>query len=125
VPTISAYSDAEIEKLLAAAAGSGATEAGYVLLRLPLEVRDLFRDWLMAEMPDRAAHILSLIRSMRQGKDYDATWCRRMSGAGPYAWSIGRRFEIAARLGLNKEKRTLRTDLFAPPPKAGDQLRLF
>jgi DNA repair photolyase len=125
-PIIPALNDAEIEKLLGAAAGSGATEAGYVLLRLPLEVRDLFREWLMAEMPDRAAHVLSLIRSMRQGKDYDATWGRRMSGTGPYAWSIGRRFEIAAgRLGLNKEKRKLRTDLFAPPPKPGDQLRLF
>jgi DNA repair photolyase len=63
---------------------------------------------------------------MRQGKDYDATWGRRMSGTGPYAWSIGRRFEIAAnRLGLNKEKKKLRTDLFAAPPRPGDQLRLF
>ena len=92
------------------------SEAGYVLLRLPLEVRDIFKEFLEREYPDRAKHVLSVIRSMRGGKDYDAEWGKRMTGDGPHAWQIGRRFEIAARrLGLNGEKRRLRTDLFQPP----------
>ena len=77
--------------------------AGYVLLRLPLEVRDLFREWLKANFPDRVEHVFKLIRDMRGGKDYDSTWGKRMNGTGPYAWMIGRRFEIACeKLGLNK-----------------------
>ena len=70
----------------------------------------------MAELPDRAAHVLSLVRSMREGKDYDATWGRRMRGTGPYAWSIGRRFEVTAkRLGLNVEKVKLNSKAFSRP----------
>ena len=72
-------------------------EAGYVLLRLPLEVRDLFREWLMANYPDRYRHVFKLIRDMRGGKDYDSAWGKRMKGGGPYAWMIGRRFEIGLR----------------------------
>jgi DNA repair photolyase len=96
-PVVPALNDSEIEAILKSAAAAGAREAGYVLLRLPLEVRDIFCEWLASEFPDRAAHVLSLMRSMRQGKDYDATWGRRQTGTGPYAWSIGRRFEIACR----------------------------
>ena len=82
-------------------------EAGYVLLRLPLEVRDLFREWLMANFPDRYRHVFALIREMRGGKDYDSTWGRRMKGSGPHAWMIGRRFETACeRLGLNQARRS-------------------
>jgi len=125
-PIIPALNDAELESVLKAAAQAGVKEAGYILLRLPLEVRDLFREWLMAEQPDRAAHVLSLLRSMRDGKDYDATWGRRMRGTGPYAWSIGRRFEIAAkRLGLNEEKTKLTSQAFTRAHITGTQLDLF
>jgi DNA repair photolyase len=97
-----------------------------VLLRLPLEVRDIFVEFLEREYPDRAKHVMSVIRSMRGEKDYDSTWGERMTGKGPHAWQIGRRFEMAARrLGLNSEKRRLRTDLFVSPAQAGDQLELF
>lgn len=124
-PVIPSLNDNEIEAILKAVKVAGVREAGYVLLRLPLEVRDIFRQWLQSEQPDRARHVLSLIRSMRQGKDYDATWGRRQTGTGPYAWSIGRRFELACeRLSLNKEKHRLTTGLFKRPPQVGDQLSL-
>ena len=125
-PVIPALNEAEIERILEAGAAAGAREAGYVVLRLPLEVRDIFVEFLQREFPDRAKHVMSMIRSMRGGKDYDAEWGRRMRGDGPYAWQIGRRFELAARrLGLNREKLKLRTDLFVAPGAAGDQLDLF
>jgi DNA repair photolyase len=118
--------DPEIERILEAAYDAGAREAGYVLLRLPLEIRDLFREWLLEHHPDKLRHVLSLIRSTRHGKDYEAKWGERMTGDGPYAWMIGRRFEIAAeRLGYNKKRRKLRTDLFVPPGGGGRQLALF
>ena len=125
-PVIPALNEAEIERILAAGAAAGVGEAGYVLLRLPLEVRDIFKEFLEREYPDRARHVLSVIRSMRGGKDYDAEWGKRMRGDGPYAWQIGRRFEMATkRLGLNKDKLRLRTDLFVPPGPANGQLDLF
>lgn len=125
-PVIPGLNDHEIERILDAARGQGALEAGYVLLRLPLEVSPLFKDWLLRCYPDKYRHVLSLIRAMRDGKDYDAEWGKRMRGSGPYAWTIGRRFELAAkRLGMNAEKRTLRTDLFVSPMKGGTQLKLF
>ena len=125
-PLIPGLNDHEIERILDAARGQGALEAGYVLLRLPLEVAPLFKDWLLRHYPDKYRHVLSLIRSMRDGKDYDAEWGKRMRGAGPYAWAIGRRFELAAtRLGMNVTRRTLRTDLFTSPQKGGTQLSLF
>jgi DNA repair photolyase len=125
-PVIPALNDMELERLLDAARASGASEAGYVLLRLPLEVAPLFKEWLAAHYPDRAEHVLSLMRSMRGGKDYDAAWGRRMRGSGPYAWQIGRRFELATRrLGLNADRVRLRTDLFKPPVPVGGQLALI
>jgi DNA repair photolyase len=125
-PVIPALNESEMERILETAASVGVREAGYVLLRLPLEVRDIFVEFLEREYPDRAKHVMSVIRSMRGGKDYDSTWGERMTGKGPHAWQIGRRFEMAARrLGLNSEKRRLRTDLFVPPAQAGDQLELF
>jgi DNA repair photolyase len=125
-PIIPAVNDPEIEAILAEAHRAGAREAGYVMLRLPLEVRDLFREWLLEHQPDKLRHVLSLVKSMRGGKDYDAKWGERMTGDGPYAWMIGRRFEIAAqRLGFNKDRRKLRTDLFTPPVQPGEQLKLF
>ncbi len=125
-PVIPGLNDAEIERILDSAAAAGAREAGYVILRLPLEVSSIFKDWLLQHYPDRYRHVMSLVRSMRGGKDYDAEFGKRMKGAGPYAWQIGRRFELAAkRLGLNTQRLKLRTDLFVPPLKQGEQLTLL
>jgi DNA repair photolyase len=129
-PIIPAVNDAEIETILARAHAAGAREAGYVTLRLPLELREIFREWLAVHFPDKLKHTLSLVQSMHGGKDYDSQWGRRMAGSGPYAWMIGRRFEIAAqRLGYRDTPVLLRTDLFqAPEPtraSAARQLSLF
>jgi DNA repair photolyase len=125
-PIVPAINDAEIERILDAAAAVGVSGAGYVMLRLPLEVRDLFREWLMANYPDRYRHVFKLVREMRGGKDYDSTWGRRMKGSGPYAWMIGRRFEVACeKLGLNEEKVKLTTEHFHPPRPSAVQLDLF
>ncbi|MER8950845.1 PA0069 family radical SAM protein [Mesorhizobium sp. M0809] len=125
-PIIPGLTDSEMERILDSAQAAGAREAGYVLLRLPLEVAPIFKDWLLRHYPDRYRHVMSLIRSMRDGKDYDSEWGKRMKGSGPYAWQIGRRFEIAAkRLGLNAERRSLRTDQFVPAAKATEQLMLL
>ena len=124
-PIIPAINDAEIETILTRARASGATEAGYVLLRLPLELREIFSEWLAEHFPDRARHVLSLIRQTRQGKLYDPSLDKRMTGDGPYAWMIGRRFERAAeKLGFGSGAR-LRCDLFRPPRRAAEQLALF
>jgi DNA repair photolyase len=125
-PVIPALNDSEIERILDAAAHAGVKEASYVLLRLPLEVRDLFREWLLVNYPDRYRHVFTLIRDMRGGRDYDSQWGTRMKGTGPMAWMIGRRFEIACeKLGLNKRRSKLTTDHFARPKRNGEQLSLF
>ena len=125
-PIIPGLTDMEMERILERSAAAGVKNAGYVLLRLPLEIGDLFTEWLKANCPDRANRVLSLMRSTRGGKLYDAKWGERMVGEGPYAWMIGRRFEIAAeRLGFNKDLVELRKDLFTPPVLPGQQLRLL
>jgi DNA repair photolyase len=125
-PVIPAINDAEIERILDAAAACGVRGAGYVLLRLPLEVRDLFREWLQANFPDRERHVFALIRQTRGGKDYDATFGKRMTGGGPYAWMIGKRFDTTcAKLGLNVHKTELTTEHFRPPRAPAEQLDLF
>ncbi|WP_011580047.1 MULTISPECIES: PA0069 family radical SAM protein [Chelativorans] len=125
-PVIPGLNDSEIERILESAHAVGAKEAGYVILRLPLEVSPIFKDWLLRHYPDRYRHVMSLVRSMRGGKDYDSEWGKRMKGTGPYAWQIGRRFEIAARrIGLNLERRKLRTDLFKAGKGEGEQLSLL
>jgi DNA repair photolyase len=125
-PVIPALNDPEIERILDAAAAAGVEGAGHIVLRLPLEVRDLFRQWLEANYPDRANHVFKLVRDMRGGKDYDSTWGKRMTGSGPYAWMIGRRFETACeRLGLNKPRTRLTVAHFRPPRKDEAQLSLF
>lgn len=123
-PIIPAINDHEIETILTRAHAAGAREAGYILLRLPHEVQQLFGEWLTAHFPDRAARVLSLIQSARDGKLYDSAWGKRMTGVGPYAWMIGRRFEVVGkRLGFAKVP--LRNDLFEPPRRAPKQLALF
>ncbi|MCT7373618.1 PA0069 family radical SAM protein [Chelativorans salis] len=125
-PVIPGMNDSEMERILESAYAAGAREAGYIILRLPLEVSPIFKDWLLRHYPDRYRHVMSLVRSMRGGKDYDAEWGKRMKGTGPYAWQIGRRFEIAAkRIGLNVQRRKLRTDLFKPLNGQGEQLVLL
>jgi DNA repair photolyase len=125
-PVIPALNDHEIERILDSGKAAGATEASYVLLRLPLEVSPLFRDWLLQHYPDRYRHVMSLVRSMRDGKDYDAEFGKRMKGAGPYAWQISRRFEMATkRLGLTRRSLHLREDLFISPNSDGVQLSLL
>ena len=125
-PVIPGLTDMEMERILECASTVGIKNAGYVLLRLPLEIGDLFTEWLQANCPDRAKRVLSLMRSTRGGKLYDAKWGKRMVGDGPYAWMIGRRFEMAAeRLGMNESSVELRTDLFTPPSRPGQQLKLL
>ncbi|MGB8363898.1 MAG: PA0069 family radical SAM protein [Rhizomicrobium sp.] len=125
-PVIPALNDEEMEAVLQAARDEGAESAGYVLLRLPLEIKDLFREWLETNVPDRAKHVMSLVRQMRGGKDYDSTWHSRMRGSGPYAELIARRFHMAVkRLGLNREKHTLVLNRFRRPAQLGEQLALL
>jgi DNA repair photolyase len=125
-PVIPGLTDMEMERILERASSVGVRNAGYVLLRLPLEIGDLFTEWLTANCPDRAKRVLSLMRSTHGGKLYDSKWGERMTGEGPYAWMIGRRFEMAAeRLGMNQASVELRTDLFTPPSRPGQQLKLL
>ena len=125
-PMIPALNDDELEAILTAGVEAGATGAGYVLLRLPLEIKDLFREWLEAHRPDAAKHVMSLVRSMRGGKDYDSQWHLRQTGSGPYASLLSQRFAIAKRrLGLNRDRWSLDTSQFRCPAKSGDQLALF
>lgn len=125
-PIIPGLNDHEIERILDAAAGLGAKEAGYVVLRLPLEVAPVFKEWLLRAYPERYRHVMSLIRSMRGGKDYDSQWGSRMRGAGPYAAQISRRFDLATkRFGLNTSRKRLNTSLFQPAKSSEEQLVLL
>jgi DNA repair photolyase len=126
-PVIPALTDHEMEKILEAAQAAGATSAGYVLLRLPHEVKDLFREWLAEHYPDRAQHVMSLINQSRGGKDYRAEFGTRMVGTGVFAQLLRTRFDIATRrLGLKRAENRyeLRTDLFRPPSGAGNDAQL-
>jgi len=125
-PVIPAITDHEMESILEACAGAGVQWAGYVLLRLPYEVKDLFREWLAEHYPDRAAHVMSLIHEMRGGRDNDPRFGSRMRGTGPYAQLLRNRFKLACqRLRLNSAARgSLDTTRFSPPGPAGAQLRL-
>jgi DNA repair photolyase len=125
-PCIPGLNDHEMEAVLGHASSAGAQEAMYVALRLPREIKDLFREWLEAGRPDRARRVMSLVRQMRGGLDYDPQWGSRMRGQGPIAELMSRRFAVACdRLGLNKINFQQRTDLFRPPLKPHDQMELF
>lgn len=125
-PVIPALTDHELESILAAAAGHGARWAAYVLLRLPYELKDLFREWLAAHYPQRAAHVMAVIREMRGGRDNDPRFGTRMRGTGPHAELLQNRFRLACRrLSLNSaDRRPLNTALFQPPSLPGAQLNL-
>ncbi len=125
-PMIPGLNDHELEAILERAAQAGARSAGYVVLRLPREIKDLFREWLETDHPDRARKVMSLVRQMRGGKDYDAEWGQRMRGEGPLAELISRRFAMAKkRLGLDTPMPRLETGLFRVPGRLGAQLDLF
>ncbi len=125
-PMIPALTDHELERILEAGRDAGASSASTITIRLPLEVAPLFRDWLAENVPGRAAHVMARIRELHGGKDYAAEWGTRFTGTGPFARLLRKRFEIACRrLGLATGHVALRTDLFCPPPRTGDQLSLF
>jgi DNA repair photolyase len=125
-PMIPGLNDHEMEAILERAAEAGATAAYYTALRLPLEIKDLFEEWLAAEAPGRAARVMSLVRQMRGGKTYDSTWGKRMRGEGPVAELLRQRFLIARRrYGLDKTIGPLSLEHFRPPPRDANQLSLF
>ncbi|HEY2753785.1 PA0069 family radical SAM protein [Phenylobacterium sp.] len=125
-PCIPGLNDHEMEAVLERSAAAGARGAGYVALRLPMEIADLFKEWLATDHPDRAGRVMSLVRQMRGGKDYDSQWGKRMKGEGPIAALMSRRFATAKkRYGLDSPLGPLNLDQFLVPPKAGDQIDLF
>jgi DNA repair photolyase len=125
-PVIPGLNDHELESVLEAAAKAGATTAMYVTLRLPLEIKDLFREWLADARPDRAARVMSLVRQTRGGRDYDPDWNQRMKGSGPVADLIAVRFAAAVkRYGLDAPRRPLDQSQFRVPADMRKQLDLF
>jgi DNA repair photolyase len=125
-PAIPGLNDHELEAVLERAAAAGALSAGYVVLRLPREIKDLFAEWLATRRPDRAERVMSLVRQMRGGKDYDPEWGKRMKGDGPIADLIAQRFKVAKRRhGLDRILPPLDLSRFRVPPRPGDQLDLF
>ena len=127
-PMIPGLNDHEMEAILEASKAAGATSAGYVVLRLPLEIKDLFAEWLEAQVPLRAKHVLTLIRDIRDGRLNHSEFGQRMKGSGAYADLLSQRFRLAQkRIGLNmaRELQSLDCSQFRKPPKAGDQLSLF
>jgi DNA repair photolyase len=125
-PAIPGLNDHEMEAVLERGAEAGAVSAYFTVLRLPLEIKDLFREWLDAERPDRAARVMSLVRQMRGGKDYDAEWGKRMHGEGPIADLLAQRFRLARRKsGLDRPRAPLDVTRFRKPPEDSRQLELF
>lgn len=125
-PVVSGLTDHELESLLEAGRQAGADAASWIMLRLPREVSDLWKDWLQQHQAGRADKIMARLREMHGGKEYDPRWGHRMRGEGTYAEMIAHRFDAAVkRLGLATHTPALRCDLFRRPPQAGDQLTLF
>ncbi|MEC9372410.1 MAG: radical SAM protein, partial [Planctomycetota bacterium] len=118
--------DREIPALLKAAADHGATSASFVLLRLPWQVKALFIDWLGRNFPDRAAHVLNLIRDSRNGELYDSSFHKRQRGEGAIAEQIAATFKLFARRhGLDGESEGLSSESFRPPKQVEGQYSLF
>jgi len=125
-PVVPGLTDHEVEAILTAARDAGATAASWIVLRLPNEVAGLFRDWLQRHYPDRAARVMGRLRELHGGEDYDFTWGKRLTGQGIWAELLAQRFTVTRRrLGLAHDLPPLRSDLFAVPPRPGDQLSLF
>ena len=115
-PIVPSLTDHELESIMQAGASRGARFASYTLLRLPWEVKELFREWLRQHFPAKANHVMSLVRQSRGGRDYDASFEQRRSGTGPFADLLADRYRLqCSRLGLNKEEMPLDTDGFLPP----------
>ena len=124
-PVVPFLTDHDIERVLEAAAEAGATYAGYVLLRLPFEVKALFRAWLEARFPLKAAHVMSRVRAMREGRENDPAFGSRMKGTGRFAELLAQRFDLScSRLRLNRDRAPLDTSRFRPP-RTTPQLDLF
>lgn len=124
-PIIPGVNDREIPALLEAAKDAGASAAGWVMLRLPHQLKDVFLDWLRRELPDRATRVERTVRAMRGGELYQSTWRVRQRGEGPLAEQIGRTFDVfARRLGLAEQRHGLNSAAFRPPQLNG-QLPLF
>ena len=126
-PIIPMVTDRWMEQILERAAAAGATRAGYTILRLPYELKELFREWLALHVPQRAGHVMSLIQQMRGGKDNDARFGSRMRGEGPFAELIKQRFALACRKHGIGRGRDVRLDCagFAPPRAESPQQELF
>jgi DNA repair photolyase len=125
-PVIPFINDADMEAVLGKAAAAGAEAAGYVMLRLPHEIKHLFREWLQQHEPDKAEHVMNVITDLRGGRDNDPRFHHRMRGGGQYAGLMRQRFERACRrLGLNRTRRVLDTSRFHPPGAEGVQQSLF
>ncbi|MFL5296715.1 MAG: PA0069 family radical SAM protein [Phenylobacterium sp.] len=125
-PCIPGLNDHEMEAVLERSAAAGARGAGYVALRLPMEIADLFKEWLATDHPDRARRVMSLVRQIRGGKDYDSQWGKRMKGEGPIAALMSRRFATAKiRYGLATRLPDLDLGQFRIPPQTGGQMDLF
>ncbi|HUN93210.1 MAG TPA: PA0069 family radical SAM protein [Burkholderiaceae bacterium] len=125
-PIIPALTDPDLERVLEAARGAGAATASYTVLRLPLEVRDLFVQWLEQRFPLRARHVMSLVQQMRDGRDNDPAFGRRMRGTGIFAELVRRRFEVArGRLGFDRAGPRLDSSQFRIPGPGDAQLSLF
>ena len=124
-PMVPGLTDPELEAILEAGKSAGARTASWIMLRLPREVSPLWQEWLAEHYPDRAARVMSKLREMHGGRDYDARWGHRMRGTGSYAEMVAHRFKLAVkRLGLRTEAPPMRTDLFRPPVAPSAQLSL-
>jgi len=128
-PIIPVLTEHEIERVLEASREAGASLAGYTMLRLPWEVKDIFREWLAQHFPERASHVMSIVRSMRGERDNDPSFGTRMHATGPVAQLIRQRFQLASRrLGFPQERNgrdfSLPTNLFRPPLRTHPQLSL-
>ncbi|UHQ55059.1 MULTISPECIES: PA0069 family radical SAM protein [unclassified Microbulbifer] len=125
-PMIPALNDSELEAILQAAVDAGASQAAYILLRLPHEVAPLFRQWLQVHYPQRAAHVMSIVQQSRGGRDYQSDFSQRQTGTGVFAQLLQQRFRVAIkRLGLNRRRLKLDCNRFQPPAAPGDQGDLF